>query len=336
MPATGDADLVFVDLSNVSKDASLGASENHAALHRWERLRAEWLRVRGRADFVLVADRSLLTALSRVEQARLNALVSAGQAMIVDDADTEVLRRAMATEGYALSNDRFVDHRRLQGLQKAHLVGWVARGDGIRFQERSLARLLSVLVSRRADKQALKELGLQEDSTLLQRKWFCRNAGCNRDLVASPRVVRDAPTCPACGGFLEAGDTWRVPLWLKVLHGDVELLRTVLEDGEHLILGNGTDGATLPLASGAASQPDVLRLSDRHAEFANVDGHLLVTDLGSAHGTSIRLPAARERNLLLPPGPLLSHQPTLVPAGAKVVLARTRITCQLSGSRTQT
>ncbi len=180
MPSTGDAGLVFVDLSNVCKDASLGVSQHHAALHRWERLHAEWLRVRGRAKFTLVADRSLLTALSRVEQARLHALVDAGQAVIVDDADTEVLRRAIAAEGSALSNDRFVDHRRLEGLQKAHLIGWVARGSGIRFQERSLARLLSVLVSRRADKQALKDLGLRDDSTLLERKWFCRNSGCDR------------------------------------------------------------------------------------------------------------------------------------------------------------
>ncbi len=334
MRASGDVGLVFVDLSNVCKDATLGFSENHAALHRWERLRAEWLRVRGRADFVLVADRSLLTALSRLEQVRLHALADAGQAVIVDDADTEVLRRAIAAEGSALSNDRFVDHRRLEGLQKAHLVGWVARRDGIRFQERSLARLLSVLVSRRADKQALKDLGLQEDSTLLQRKWFCRNSGCDRDLIATPRVVQNAPTCPACGGFLEAGDTWRLPLWLKVLHGDAELARTVLEDGEHLILGNGTDSNTLPLPSEAASRPDVLLLSDRHAEFANVSGQLFVTDLGTAHGTAVRLPPAGARNVLLPPAPVLSHRPTPVPAGAKVVLARTRITCQLSGSRT--
>ena len=37
-------EAVFVDLSNVAKDPLLGFSADHAALSRWDRLRAVWLR----------------------------------------------------------------------------------------------------------------------------------------------------------------------------------------------------------------------------------------------------------------------------------------------------
>ena len=323
---------VFVDLSNVCKDAGLGVGD-HAAWHRWERLRAEWLRQKGRATFLLIADASLLSALNRADQARLRAMADAGQALVVDDADTEVLRRAVSHRGTALSNDRYVDHRRLQGLQDAQLVGWVARADGVRFRERSLARLLSVVVSRRAEKQALKDLGLREDSPELLRKWHCRDAGCGRDVVATPAMVKGIPTCGDCGGYLEAGQPWRQALWLKVMHSTTEIGRAVLEDGDLLVIGNGSDPETLPLATSPDADVDLAKLSARHAEFSNVSGHLYVRDLGSERGSAVRLPAAGERNMLLPPAPLSSQGRVAVPPGAKVVLGRTRVTCQVSGSR---
>lgn len=227
---------VFVDLSNVAKDELLGYSTEHAAMSRWDRLKAVWTRERPAppATFLLIADSSLVRALSAGDRTRLAQLVERGQAVVVPDADVEVLRRAVHSCGVALSNDRYVDHRKTEGLDRAQLVGWVVRGDSIRLQQRSLERLLSAVISARAKKQALKDLGLREDAPELDYRWFCRNDGCSTDLVVLPLLTRGNVTCPDCGSFLDRGDPWSDPIWLKVLHDGKEVRRFVLEAGEVL------------------------------------------------------------------------------------------------------
>lgn len=324
---------VFVDLSNVAKDELLGYSTEHAALSRWDRLRSVWLRERPQSSvtFVLIADASLGRALSAIDRVRLSQLVARREAIVVPDADVEVLRRAVATAGIALSNDRYVDHRRTPGLDRAQLVSWVVRGESIRFQQRSLERLLSAVISARAQKQALKELGLTDDAPELQYRWFCENEACANDLVALPRVAASKVTCPECGAFLDRGPTWQDPIWLKVMHAGDEVKRFVLEDGDSVYLGRGVGDDTISLADRYEYGADVIALDERHVELANEGGRLKVRDNSTGDGTSLRLPGSGQRNLLSPPVPVSSSSRTWVTRGAKVVLGRTRFTVQISG-----
>lgn len=328
------AGTVFVDLSNVAKDPSLGVSNHHADLTRWDRLRSEWLRVHEtERTFLLIADQSLSRALSRGDQARLDWYADRDEVVVVADADVEILRRAIAAGGIALSNDRFVDHRRIADLQKAKLVGWIARVGTVRFQERSLERLLSALVSHRAQRQNLKEMGLSEDSPVLLTRWYCRDAACPIDQVGVPRMTAGSARCPECGAFLDRGDSWNSPIWIKVMHGNAEILRTVLEDGDSVCVGSGASPDLLPLGPGAEIADSLAKLESRHAELRNEAGRLLVRDMGTVLGTAIRQPAAGQRNFLMPPAPLSAMRFTVVGVGSKVVLGRTRLTVQISGSR---
>jgi hypothetical protein len=328
---TGD---VFVDLSNVSKHELLGFSQHHAALSRWDRLKAVWLHARGEPSrFVLVADDSLLRALSRPDQLRLQDLQRRGEAIMVRDADVELLREAARFGGTVLSNDRFVDHLRMSNLDKVTLVGWVVRGDTILLAERPLERLRSAVISARAQKQQLKQMGLGEDSPELGFRWYCRESSCGSDLVAIPALRRGTACCPACGAYLERGQPWRKPLWLKIMHGQSEVNRFVLEDGETVCVGRGTDDDTVSLAEEFEHASDVLALDLRHVELQNSGGRLYAVDLSTARGTALRYPVAGQRNLLSPPTSLLPGEARPVPTGWKIVLGRTPFTIQISGQQ---
>lgn len=191
---------VFVDLSNVTKHELLGYSQNHAALSRWDRLKNEWIRTRGDSwDFVLVADQSLYRALSAPDQRRLKDADLRGDVILVEDADAEILHRAVQHEGTVLSNDRFVDHLRMPGLNRVSLVGWVVRGDNLLFVDRPLERLRSAVISARAHKQLLKKAGLTEDSPELRFRWHCREKTCGDDLVPVPVIRGTRRFAPRAG-----------------------------------------------------------------------------------------------------------------------------------------
>lgn len=324
------APQVFVDLSNVTKDPLLGPSNAHAALSRWERLRTLWVRDRGPARFTLVADASLPRALSRPDRMNLDRLIERGEAVVVPDADTEVLRQAIAAPGIALSNDRYVDHRRTAGLQGARLVGWVVRGPNVRLQERTLDRLLSAVISARAHRQELKELGLSQRSPELRFRWTCSDPACPAGVVAVPRMMRGSAMCPECGAYLDRGEPWQNPIWIKVLHGPAEVLRFVLEDGEYVFIGSGTAEDIISLAedADAAERP---ALAERHLEVENEAGVLRARDAGSTRGSAVRLPAAGERNVFRPPVALSARTFTTVGIGSKIVLTGTRLVVQIAG-----
>lgn len=331
MPSTS-GERVFVDLSNVAKHDLLGHSQHHAALLRWDRLKNEWLRSRGEpSDFILVADSSLHRALSVPDQRRLREAEIAGNVVLVDDADTEILDRAVRAGGMVLSNDRFVDHLRLPGVNQVRLVGWVVRGDNVILVDRSLERLRSAVISARAHKQLLKEAGLREDSPQLRFRWFCRETTCGDDLVPVPALKNGSAICPSCGAFLERGDEWRDPIWLKIMHGQIEVNRFVLEEGEAVFVGRGADDDTISLADDFDHAADVLALDLRQIRLENRGGKLYAIGQETAKGTALRYPVGGQRNFLAPPVPLQSSEERLISLGWKIVLARTPFTVQISG-----
>ncbi len=326
-------DRVFVDLSNVTKHELLGFSQHHAALSRWDRLKNEWLRTRGEHfDFVLVADSSLYRALSHPDQRRLKELERTGDVILVGDADVEILERSVRGGGTVLSNDRFVDHLRMPGIDRVRLVGWVVRGDNLLFVDRPLERLRSALISARAHKQLLKEAGLREDSPQLRFRWHCRDKTCGEDLVPVPAIRGDTSVCPSCGAFLERGDPWRDPVWVKIMHGQSEVNRFVLEEGEAVYVGRGADDDTISLADDFDHASDVLALELRQIRLENRAGKLYVIGQETTKGTALRYPVGGQRNLMAPPVPLQSGEERVVSLGWKIVLARTPFVVQISGA----
>jgi hypothetical protein len=329
-----EVEAVFVDLSNVSKDPLLGFSADHAALSRWDRLRAVWLRERGgQPVFTLVADSSLPRALSVTDHSRFTAMLNSGEAVIAADADTEVLTRAVTGMGIALSNDRYVDHRKLAGLDKARLMGWIVRGNTVRLQERSLDRLMSAVISARAQKQAFKELGIAEDSPELGFRWFCRDGGCEEELLAVPRFTLGKVVCPACGGFLERGSPWRTPIWIKIMHGSNEVTRFVLEAGERVYVGRGVGADIVTVNSPPESNDELLGVDERHVELTNTDGRLGVRDNHTSSRTTLRRQVIGMPGKFQPPMPVPVDGETAIGIGTKVVLGQTPFTIQIAGSR---
>jgi hypothetical protein len=327
-----DDSEVFVDLSNVAKHELLGYSQHHAALSRWDRLRSVWLRTRGEPRrFALIADDSLLKALPRQDQIRLQDLVHREELRVVPNADVELLGEASRVGGTVLSNDRFVDHLRMPNIDRVKLVGWTVRGSNVLLVERPLERLRSAIISARLQKQELKDAGLAEDSPELGFRWYCNESGCDNDLVPIPAIRGGTPVCPSCEAYLERGHEWRTPIWIKIMHRDEVVNRFVLEDGESVFVGRGTDEDTVSLAEAFTHASDVLALDHKHVELQNREGRLYAFDRGTAHGTSLRYPVAGQRNILSPPLPLVPGEEKLVPIGWKLVLARTPFTIQISG-----
>jgi len=325
-------DQLFVDLSNVAKDPLLGFSTQHATLVRWDRLKSAWNRDRGvPAHILLVADSSLKVALNRQEQSMLERWVASKAATLVPDADVEVLRQAMAVDGIALSNDRYVDHRRIDGLQRVRLVGWVVRGGGIRFQDRSLDRLLSAMISERGYKQEMKRRGVEQDSPELRFRWHCVYGGCDEDLVMLPTSINGSVRCPSCESYLEHGPLWNSPIWIKIMDTSGEVTRFVLEDGDQVFVGRSRAHGVIALDGLVNDGQDLSTVDERHLELQNTEGVLNIRDNGSQHGTRVRRPAAGNLNRLSPPMPILSSGYVVVGRGAKIVLGQSRVVVQISG-----
>ncbi len=324
--------VVVVDLSNVVRDRSLGESTHLADLGRWYRLRAAFKNgTDPSADFQLVADASLRQDLSRIEQTEFDRLVQQGIVTVVPDADVEVLNRAINQAGTALSNDRFVDHRRIEGLTRAHLMGWVARGASIRIVARPLERLLSAMISQRALQQELKDAGLTEDSPELRTKWTCIDPECLRDLVAVPRMKAGSARCPQCDSYLDRGAPWRRPVWLKVLDATGDLARFVLEEGDEFPLTEAL--AIRGVRSRDGENVSMAELIPEGIYVRNQLGAVYIYLLSAALGVRVRYPASGQLNRYSPPAPAPIEQWVALTTGLKVVLGPAGATLQLAGSK---
>lgn len=324
--------VVVVDLSNVARDRSLGESSHLADLGRWYRLRAAFRGgVDPSADFQLVADASLRQDLSRVDQTEFDRLVQEGVVTVVPDADVEVLARAIDHAGAALSNDRFVDHRRIEGLTRARLTGWVARGASIRIVARPLERLLSAVISQRALEQELKDAGLTGDSPELQTKWTCVDPACLRDLVAVPRMRAGSARCPQCDSYLDRGAPWRRPSWLKVLDATGDLARFVLEEDDEFPLTEAL--AMRGLQSRDGENVSIAALIPEGVYVRNRMGAVHIYLLSPALGVRLRYPASGQRNRHSPPVPAPVDQWIALTTGLKVLLGPSGAILQLAGSK---
>ena len=321
--------VAVVDLSNVCASPDLGG--NWCSLARWQTLESAWRRQIDRdQEFVLICDRTLHGALRPSDHALFQRLKATGQLSVstLDDADPDILEVAISRGGVVVSNDHFTDHRRIAGVEQVDRWGWKRRSGELRFENETLFRPLSHLISRRAQAQSLKKEGLEPGSAELKHRWECTTAGCPESELLVPRMRGGAATCPSCNAFLAAGEEWRDPVWVKVLFRGEELGRLLIEDGGVAELGRGNliDAEDVGEIEGLADA--LARVSRGHVRLSNVEGSLAFEDLGSKNGLTLRSPAARERKLL---GPAARTTRGTLVKGAVLLLGGTAVALELSG-----
>jgi hypothetical protein len=325
---------VVVDLSNVTRDAELGFSYDKAAWARWERLRSAWMRHHPEAkSFLLVADDTLRSKLSREDRVRYDQARRTGLLIEcpVRETDETLLMRAVTDAASVLSCDGFTDHLRKPGVSELKVYQWsICKGE-VAFTQRSMRRPLSLVESRRVDRQKRLEMGLTTDSPVLEHRWRCTQAACSEDLVVYPNVRRGDPTCPSCDAFLVDDGEWHSPVWIKLLVGEDTHEELLLEDGDELILGR-EDAPDVFNVSAVLDDREGSLISRRHLLLKNESGQIRAEDLNSTNGTTVASPIAGRR-AWMPPAKWPVGRAAGVPLGARIRLGGTRAIIELSGRR---
>lgn len=282
----------ILDLSNIALHQVGGGREAS-----WDPIATvvTLLKLRGNKAVLGVADRSLYHRLAERGQSALRSWQQAGRAVLVPWADAEICQRLSDEPGlHVVTNDNFRGLRRmypvLQGLDRI----WGFRLDPEpTVWKRSLAPLGEAEISRaeEAEDQTPKRLGTPEGRRLLAREWRCMNPGCPWSARHSIEVlpVNDGgrAICPDCDSTLaDAGPADATRAVKVVLHGNT-VERIPLAGGMSLVLGRGTGKDRIDVR-GLLSADEADRVSRRHLLVKNLNGRILVEDLGSSNGTTIR------------------------------------------------
>ena len=322
----------MVDLSNVLRDDTLTPSPRRAAWGRWDKLRGAWVRQFGvpSEGFHLVADSNLRQDLSASDQVMFDNQASRGVLRTSNYADPVLLDVAVQ-HGYAvISRDTFADHRKRRGVSGLSIYLWRSRPSGqVDFLRRDVSMPMSAVISFRQDNEQIKRMGLDPDASELTHKWYCRHEPCGESLVVVPDMRAGAPKCPECGSYLERGDKWDDPVWVKVLHGSEVVRFFFLEHGDEIILGRTAGDGVEEIASGLPDD-EQSRISRRHLQIRNDAGTVFVTDL-SSNGCKVSHADPTGRRRWLPPAPWPKNKEQALRARDRLRLNSTKIVIELSG-----
>lgn len=308
--------LFVVDVSNVCRDQHLPPfDERRPEVPQAQRLRTVVSELRARhgrgVDVRFVADRSLREAFRRGDRLRdWDAMRTAFDIEVERYADPRILEYAYNERRHVVTRDKFFAHRRREPwilacperfVRPVFADGaWHLRPTGIRAVPDSW-------LTEAAEKDRLRDTGLLRGDRLMswvvERKWRCDQEYCEasqnweRRLLSFPYVDDGVACCPECG--LPAVPVGPRGTWAEVkVKSSVdgrELYRfPVSADEAPVTLGRGlgSKGISLDALVDADGAPAIdparaQRLSRVHA-CVELDGtgRLLVTDLGSANGTT--------------------------------------------------
>lgn len=294
----GDPQLI-VDLSNVCRDESLGASPNNAAWSRFERVIKAWKeQIEPSPQGVAIADENLRFLLGAADRRQFELAERAGLVRVVrGSADTEILRWAQMSGASVLSKDRFVGHRRehpwIQGTIDRFYM-WEARRDGsVRIVAAAMGTSGAYSVSRGEEADLLKARGLDprrpSDREILMHAYRCANLACltarfSPDrLLVPPAQSRRQPVCPGCGRPLE--DLGPRPGAVEIVIEDSgrELARRLVEEGATVTLGR----SDVPKPREESAVRTVGRVSRSHISLRVERSRLRICDLDSRNGTAV-------------------------------------------------
>ena len=147
------ASRVIVDLSNLTREKSLGPSAYAASLHRWDKVRAAWVKTFGEPPdgFLLVADANLMSKMGRSDQRRLQDLVADGIAEIASEdveADDLIFDHLTSRKATVLALDKYRDKMKRVEARNSDVRYVVSDGVSISFPRRKHERMLSAEVTR--------------------------------------------------------------------------------------------------------------------------------------------------------------------------------------------
>lgn len=323
---------VVVDLSNVLRDEKLVQSRKLASWGRWVKLKGEWIRQFGPPErgFRLVADANLRQDLSAGDKVTFDRLASTGSLRISGYADPELIDLAVQLGFPVISRDSFADHMKRPGANSLHLYTWRSRPSGsVDFLRRDVSLPMSAVISFRQDHEQIKRLGLASESPELDYKWFCRHTPCPESLVVVPDMHSGKAKCPSCESFLERGDRWHDPVWIKVLHGNQVVRYFFLEHGDEVVLGRQAANGVEEIAADLP-EDEQSRVSRRHLVLRNDAGTLLVTDV-SSNGCKVSHADPTGRRRWMPPAPWPQNKEQALRERDRLRLSSTKLVIELSG-----
>ena len=342
-----------IDVSNVCWDAQLPPEGHRRPI--WSRLQLieqAWRRQYGRnVLFRRVADDSLVHSLDDMREH--GWLEASGELTVVPIADVEILALARDHNLHVITRDHFVDYRRAHPWienSPHRFHQWEAKGGRVRIVPLGIISRSEAEVSWAGEFKELKRHQLDPRSPryrhILQTRWRCTDSLCRESahyqgqLLVLPVVTnRDEPRCPSCGGELDdLGPRRRLHeiVVAESSSGD-EIMRFPLEANSPVIVGRGPSlkgGVDLQVYGNPASLSSVDMVSRRHVvlrvEEPRPDARrLVVADLGSLNGTTVRhpSPSGLGKPKIVPPG-----QEATVADRGQVLLGGT-VLLRLSGKK---
>jgi len=342
-----------IDVSNVCWDAQLPPEGYRRPI--WSRLQLitqAWRRQYGPdVLFHLVADDSLVHSLDDMrEHGRLEA---SGRLTVVPIADVEILTLAREQDLHIITRDHFVDYRRTHPWIEAspgRFHRWETEGRTVRIVPLGIIPRSEAEISWAGEFKELKRHQLDPKNpryrSVLQTRWQCANPLCREAahwqgqlLVLPVMTSRGEPRCPSCGGpVADLGTRTRFHeiVVAESRSGD-EIMRFPLEANSPVIVGRGRSlkgGVDLQVYETSPSGSAVDMVSRRHLVLRVEEPRpearrLIVADLGSRNGTTVRHPSSSG---LGKPRFVPAGKETVVIDGGQVLLGGT-VLLRLSGKR---
>lgn len=351
MSRVEDGPAVVVDLSNLTRDASLPggrASLGRLALFTaaLEQSPIEFSRIYS------VADRSLPSLLRPPEKQELREMEKSGVLQFSSLADELILALAFGGEGgsemLVASLDYFDDFRRgypeIQGCLD-RFIGWEADDDGgVRVMLRDMQVRGHHKLSRKEESSELKARRLRYKA-LVERAaanfFVCENPFCPLAQLWPERLPElprfddrnDCFVCPSCKTPLRVGEPRPSSTQFIVFLDGSEQCRVLLDEGESMVIGRtdseGCLGLESRLPSGAADA-----VSRRHLRISRSRTNVKVEDLDSRNGSVVRwLDASHEEVRLVRGAPIAVGRRNVVALPSGITLEISGRSIPLAGER---
>lgn len=288
-----DVAVVCIDVANVARDPALPGV---FGLQRVDLMVEAWRsQISQHAEALLIADRSLLRNLPRVEKRRVKHLRRRNELMVTGDADELLLELAESHKGCVLSRDRFLDKRRGRHWIPQRFFTWqVGEGD-VRIMRHGSRNTQPFDISRKEQQKLLQKMGIPDlRHPVARRRWTCSSDVPCPTREATPDFLQVLPMleyekvlCPGCHRPLQDLGPRPAQAELKLVVNSVVISRFMVEQGETIPFGRMAMPDSLAVAELAwkGAFNDVGRV---HADLRLSGGRLAVRPVDEDHPVRVR------------------------------------------------
>jgi hypothetical protein len=288
-----DIGLVSVDVSNACRDHRLpgpvGLGRLNLVLNAWR------MQLAHHAEFHLVADRSLLRYLSRVDKKQVKQMKRAGELQVKPEADEPLLDYAEAHGGSVLSRDRFLAERPGRSWVRERFFTWEIASDEVRIVRQESRNTQPFDISRKVEQKLAGARGFPDlKHRAARRHWTCVSEVDCLTRESSPDFLRALPVlkggtalCPGCGHPLNELGVRPSEAELKLVVDDDTLARFTIRQGEMVAFGRLVLPNTAKLAE-LAQKGVFAGLGRVHADLRIAGKQLAVRPVDDRHRVKVR------------------------------------------------